>query len=116
MKCSYNLKPSIPQNEVKCLGAEVKKLREKRGMTMTDLARDSSMSISYISMLENGEIVRPPAYTKIRNLEKSLGTETGHLLVLAKSAGIVKMTEILPSDDKGMRAAIVYLERLKDQK
>lgn len=63
-------------------GARIRRLRVEAGITVTDLANDADMSITYLSKVERGELP-PPSEDKIRRLANALGISSSELLTSA---------------------------------
>ncbi len=59
-----------------CLGAKIRKLRQRRGLTLQDVSDLSGLSKSLLSQIEN-ETSAPPIPTLVR-IAKSLGVTIGH--------------------------------------
>lgn len=60
------------------LGDRIKKIRKRKGLTLRELAKRSSMSHSYLSQLENRKRDRP-AFEIIENIAKALDVSTLYL-------------------------------------
>ncbi len=61
------------------LGERIKALREKRGMTQTDLATRAGLSQAYVAMLEAG-VKQNPSLDILNRLAKALGVKVGRLI------------------------------------
>ena len=59
-----------------CLGAKIRKLRQRRGLTLQEVSDLSGLSKSLLSQIEN-ETSAPPIPTLVR-IAKSLGVTIGH--------------------------------------
>jgi len=57
----------------KKLGQNIKRIREKRGLSQGDISRKLNMDRGYISNLENGK--RNPTLSSIKKLAEALGVE-----------------------------------------
>jgi transcriptional regulator with XRE-family HTH domain len=64
------------------LGEEIKRLREKKGLSVSQLARLANMSFQYLRILENWSTVPVDAKRVVFKLEMALGVPTNHLLDL----------------------------------
>jgi transcriptional regulator with XRE-family HTH domain len=62
----------------KKLGQNVKKIREKKGLSQGDISRKLTMDRGYISNLENGR--RNPTLSNIKRLAEALDVEPFKLL------------------------------------
>lgn len=56
------------------IGAEIRALRKARGMTLTDLAEASGVSVSHVSAIERGTV--NPSLAKIEDLARALSVPT----------------------------------------
>lgn len=61
------------------VGQEIKRRREEQGLSLTDLARLSSVSKGYLSEIESNPTARPSAATLFK-IASALGTSVGELL------------------------------------
>lgn len=64
--------PQIP------IGARVRHLREERGWSLTELAKQAGISRSYLSQIESGDSI--PTQTKILQLANALGALPSELM------------------------------------
>ena len=64
----------------KRLGAELRALREMRGMSQSRVAEISGLTVNYVSLLENGD--RRPSLDAINRLAKALRIPGQFLLFL----------------------------------
>jgi len=72
-------KTPVRQDEIVAGFAErLRQLRRSRGMTQRDLARESHLTESYISRLENGAIA--PGIDLVARIARALGSPIGELL------------------------------------
>jgi transcriptional regulator with XRE-family HTH domain len=62
------------------LGARVRRLREERGYSLSDLAREAGIARSYVYQVERGE--SSPTHEKIEAIAHALGVGVGELLGL----------------------------------
>jgi len=60
------------------LGANVKRLREAKGLSQEELAFQADMHRTYVSGIERGK--RNPTVTVLERLAKPLGVSSGELL------------------------------------
>lgn len=67
------------RKEAKAIGRRVRKFRDERGLTQTQLAKDAKLSKSYLSEIENGETPRPSGRT-LYALAQALGVTMSDLL------------------------------------
>lgn len=65
---------------MKALGAEIRRLRENRGMPLRVLAELTGMSLGRIHNIETGNYVRPLPDHEIANIAGVLGVEPQHLI------------------------------------
>lgn len=63
------------------LGKAIKICREQKGLTRTELADKTILSVSYISLLENNK--RDPSLSKVEKIAAALGIPMSVLLFLA---------------------------------
>jgi transcriptional regulator with XRE-family HTH domain len=61
------------------IGRVLKTLREQRGLSQIDLARQAKVTNVYLSMLENGKR-KNPSLLLLRRLAKALGVPVTELL------------------------------------
>lgn len=66
------------QRELKRLGARIKELRKKKGMTQNELANATGMDFQNISRLERGD--KNAVYLTIKVIAKGLGVMMSELL------------------------------------
>jgi transcriptional regulator with XRE-family HTH domain len=94
----------------------LRNIRKKKGMKIRELAKDSNVSASYISMLENGQLRKDPSEETITKLEKALGVKTGTLLAVSTTAGTVAFKKVYTDLDeaKVMRLALEKLQQDPD--
>ncbi|MCK4257538.1 MAG: helix-turn-helix domain-containing protein [Halanaerobiales bacterium] len=87
-------------------GLYLKYVRELRGLTITDLAKFSNVSPSYISRIENGGR-RPPKPDILQKLAPHLGIGYNELMV---KAGYLKMdNDDLRIEDEGTKELFASL-------
>ena len=79
----------------KAIGERIRKLRLSRGLTLKELSRMSSISVSMISKIENSQVF-PPLSTYAR-ISSCLGISIGELIVnseqKSKSISVVRANE-----------------------
>jgi transcriptional regulator with XRE-family HTH domain len=72
------------------LGKTIRILRQAKSLKLTDVARESGVSVAYLSLLESGE--RQPSLDVIRRLADSLHVPSEVLLVMGMEPGSLKST------------------------
>lgn len=68
-------KPVKPSH--KALGKAVAKIREERGQTQAEVARETGLHVTYISGIENGS--RNPTWAVLTQLSRALGMPISEL-------------------------------------
>lgn len=63
------------------LGKAIKLCREQKGLTRSELAKISGLSVSYLSLLEKDK--RDPSFSKVGAISSALGVPFSILLFLA---------------------------------
>lgn len=63
------------------LGDVLRRLREAKGLTQTELARRAKITDEYVSMLESGAKWNPSLMV-LQRLAKALGVSVGELILL----------------------------------
>ena len=71
-----------PDKPQPALGAAVRQLREKRGVTQEALAQDASITTGTVSLIERGQ--SNPAWGTARAIALALGVSMGELGKLAE--------------------------------
>ena len=66
------------KDDAKKLGENLKKIRTKKNITQTELAKTLGVDKSFVSNIENGKT--NPTLSTITNLANSLGVSTNELL------------------------------------
>jgi len=89
------------------LGARVREARARQGMTMSDLARATSLSPGAVSRIEAGE--RTPGSATVARLAVALGVEAGHLLT--GNGGPAPVAQPQPKVDGDVLEAIQMIAR-----
>ena len=64
-------------NYQEAFGKQIRRLRDRRGLTQEELANRSGIHVSYLSGIERGR--RNPSLRSIRRLAKALGVQVGKL-------------------------------------
>jgi transcriptional regulator with XRE-family HTH domain len=72
------------------LGARVRQLRRRRGLTVEELARAVDVDKAHISRIENNR--KPPSVAMLAQLAKTLNTSIGHLLGETLDKAEIKVT------------------------
>lgn len=98
--------------EHKDFGSYLKYLRELRGLTITQLSRDSEVSPSYISRLENGGR-RPPKPDILKKFAPFLGIGYNELMV--KAGYLTTNNEDLRIEDNETKELFVALTEGKKE-
>lgn len=75
------------------IGARLQGLRRKQGLTLEQLARDSGLSTSYLSQIENGSAV--PSLTALQLIGAELGTDVADFFPEERRRGtrLIRSTE-----------------------
>ena len=60
------------------LGSQIRDVRERQGLSLSEVARRARISKAYLSQLEHGESTHP-SYEVIVRLATALGTSVSHL-------------------------------------
>ena len=89
-------------------GEKLRQLRQKREMTLRELADKVGVNFSYLSKVENNKLEYTPSIDKIRALAKALEVDEIELLKLADKVP----DEIAPL--AGNANAMAFLRRAKD--
>ena len=66
------------KDDAKKLGENLKKIRTKKNITQTELAKKLGVDKSFVSNIENGKT--NPTLSTITNLAQTLGVSTNELL------------------------------------
>jgi transcriptional regulator with XRE-family HTH domain len=83
------IEPSAPAAPT-LLGARVRQLRRRRGMTVEELARAVDVDKAHVSRIENNR--KQPSVAMLAQLAKALGTSIGHLLGETLDKAEIKVT------------------------
>lgn len=70
-------RPLRNAQELKELGAKIRKLRKERGISQEDLAHEAGIERSYMGAIERGE--RNPSYDKLVSVARALGNSASNL-------------------------------------
>lgn len=111
------MEPAV-RKEAKAVGSRVRRYRTERGLTLTQLAKDSKLSKSFLSEIENGETPRPSGRT-LYALAEALGVTMSDLLgrrlltspterKIPSSLGAFAEEHKLPESDVRMLASIRF--------
>ena len=65
-------------NSAKKLGANIRRIRQEKGMTQGDLCRALELDRAYMSNVENGN--KNPTLATIEKIAKALGVSSSELL------------------------------------
>jgi transcriptional regulator with XRE-family HTH domain len=71
--------PAVQGGEAKALGEAVRRYRDERGLTLSQLAANADVSKSYISAIEHGDAPRPSGNT-LYAIAEALGVTMSDLL------------------------------------
>jgi transcriptional regulator with XRE-family HTH domain len=85
------------------LGRSIKLCRTNRGMSQEELAKKVGLSISYISLIEQGK--RDPPMSTVEEMADALGVPVSLLTFLAAEAGDLKG---VPEDVRDKLSGIAY--------
>lgn len=116
-RCMANLRA---RTKTTGLGANLRKIREERGLTQTELGRISGVSPSLISLIESGRR-NNPSMTTLRALEKGLGKPAVRLaydMIMPDKADsslsrflespLGKATELTPDEIADLKRCVWY--------
>lgn len=95
------------------IGARVRSLRENRGWSQEDLARESELQRSHISLIENNE--RTPGADSLIKLATALETSTDFLLGLSSSSIPIPPPNHPSYDDRRFRNIMDWWASLFDE-
>jgi transcriptional regulator with XRE-family HTH domain len=91
------------------IGLEVRMLRKQLGITVSDLAESSGLSLGMLSKIENG--LTSPSLTTLQSLSHALGVPISHLLRRFEEERVavqVKSGEGVSMERRGTRAGHQY--------
>ena len=94
------------------LGQKIRRLRKERRITQTELAESIGVDFTYISKIENGRGIKPPAESTLRKIALFLDTDAEELLFLAKKVPQNLQETIL--DDKLVADFLRVAPKLND--
>jgi transcriptional regulator with XRE-family HTH domain len=108
-------------SEAPQLGDRIQELRKQKGLTLTELARQASISKGYLSQIERGEAGRPSAQV-LYVIASVLGTSVASLLgmpigdadaevMISESLGAFAKAANLSDDEVAMLARVRYRGR-----
>ena len=66
------------------IGPAIRRLRQQRGLSLSDLAERTGISVSYLSRLEKGRSV--PSFTLLSRLGQELGVDIGFFVETEREA------------------------------
>ena len=78
MKCNNRYTVDMKKDISKKLGANIKRIRTKKGMSQGDICRALDLDRGYVSSLENGK--RNPTLAMIERVAGALGVTSYELL------------------------------------
>ncbi len=116
-------KPAVEQRQR--IGPAIRRLRQAHGLSLSDLAKRTGISVSYLSRLEKGRSV--PSFTLLSRLGNELGVDIGFFVETEREAQTVDdalvdalaktslpqrvWPEILSMSIEGRKAILQYLEQ-----
>ena len=77
----------------KMLGAKIKELRERRGLSQEELGTLAGLSKSYISLLENGERGEKANFEMLHKVARALKVSSEELLMAGGYIKVAKLDE-----------------------
>jgi len=78
-------KPGVEQRQR--IGPAIRRLRQAHGLSLSDLAKRTGISVSYLSRLEKGRSV--PSFTLLSRLGNELGVDIGFFVETEREAQTV---------------------------
>ena len=88
---------SLDQENIRIIfGLKLKQLRQERGLSLTDLAARSEVSVSYLNEIEKGK--KYPKADKISVLAQSLGVDYDRMVSLKVNKNLVPIQQLLNSN------------------
>lgn len=105
----HAIREPVENNLESAIGHEVRSLRKKLGITITDLASASNISLGMLSKIENGNI--SPSLTTLQALARALGvplTDFFRRYEEPRNAMFVKSGEGVELERRGTRAGHQY--------
>lgn len=116
-------KPAVEQRQR--IGPAIRRLRQAHGLSLSDLAKRTGISVSYLSRLEKGRSV--PSFTLLSRLGNELGVDIGFFVETEREAQTVDdalvdalaktslpqrvWPEILAMSIEGRKAVLDYLQQ-----
>jgi transcriptional regulator with XRE-family HTH domain len=116
-------KPAVEQRQR--IGPAIRRLRQAHGLSLSDLAKRTGISVSYLSRLEKGRSV--PSFTLLSRLGNELGVDIGFFVETEREAQTVDDSlvdalaktslpqriwpEILSMSIEGRKAILEFLEQ-----
>ncbi|MDZ4171674.1 MAG: XRE family transcriptional regulator [Methanobacteriaceae archaeon] len=88
------------------IGAKIRKIRERKEMTLEQLANASGNSVDLLKHIENGDVV--PSLTPLIKIAKSLDVRLGTFVDDVKQKGPVIV-------EQGQTESVIYFSGKKDQ-
>lgn len=92
----------------------LKKYRGKK--SVRQLAKESGVSASYISMIESGQLARNPSPEVISKLESALDLPTGQLAMHSPTGSTISLMKICAVPDQARIMNELMAEFIKDPK
>lgn len=87
----------LSENNIKLIfGLKLKQLRQDKGLSLSELAKRSSLSTSYLNEIENGK--KHPKSDKIAALATALGVQYDKLVSLKLTKNLAPVSELLESN------------------
>jgi transcriptional regulator with XRE-family HTH domain len=80
------------------IGKNIREVRERQGLMVSEVARRADLTISGVTSIETGRVQRPAVQTVVR-LARALGVEPGELL--REEPATVEKTEAPPAKPQG---------------
>ncbi|MFA3783423.1 helix-turn-helix domain-containing protein [Melioribacteraceae bacterium 4301-Me] len=88
---------NLSENNIKLIfGLKLKQLRQEKGLTLSELAERSSLSVSYLNEIENGK--KQPKPKKIAAIAKALDVPYDKLVSLKLNKNLAPISELLESN------------------
>src|SRR5919206_3263653 len=84
MEASQQERRSTPTETRQRIGPAIRRLRQQRGLSLSDLADSTGISVSYLSRLEKGRSV--PSFTLLSRLGHELGVDIGFFVETEREA------------------------------
>jgi transcriptional regulator with XRE-family HTH domain len=84
MEASQQERRTTPNETRQRIGPAIRRLRQQRGLSLSDLADSTGISVSYLSRLEKGRSV--PSFTLLSRLGHELGVDIGFFVETEREA------------------------------